>query len=265
MQRANLVMIAVYGAIFAGVGAGAYVLWPRERPVVVVPVPSTQTPEETMKYVASTEFEVLDQDEKQKYFAEVVKHFESQDAWLLPRTELSPEERERLFKNVGPLFQKVMDARIDKYFTLPPEEKAAYLDSMIDRMQRMREAVEERRRERRENAAAKGTTEPATATAAGTPGSTQTQERRGSGDRFNPQRIKERIEGTPPEDQAKRAEFFKALRKRMEERGIAFQRGPGGFRGFSGLRGLLGGASTSPSSTSATGSGTSSLSTTTNR
>ncbi len=242
MQRAKFVMIAVYAAIFAGVAAGAYVLWPRERPVVVVPVPSTQTPEETMKYVASKDFEALDADEKEKYFDEAVKHFESQNVWRMPRTELSPEERERLFKNAGPLFQKVMDARIDKYFALPPEEKTAYLDNMIDRMQEMRAAGEERRRER---GAARGTTDPAAVAATdtgrpprpestGTPGTTQPQECRGPGERFSPQRIKERIESTPPEDQAKRAEFFKAFRKRMEERGIQFPRGPGGFRGFGG-------------------------------
>lgn len=247
MQRAKFLMIAAYAAVLAGIAAGAYVLWPRERPVVVVPVPSTQTPEETMKYVASKEFEALDADEKQKYFDEVVKHFESQNIWRPPRADLTPEERERLFKNAGPLFQKVMDARIDKYFALPPEEKIAYLDNMIDRMQRMREAGEERRRERRE-ATGRTTTDPAVATTTETrrpprpdspdaPGGTQTQERRGPGDRFNPQRIKERIEGTPPEDQAKRAEFFKAFRKRMEERGIQFAPGPGGFRGFGGLGG----------------------------
>jgi len=104
----------------------------------------------------------------------------------------------------------------------------------------MRAAAAERRRERD---AARGTTDPATAAttevrrpprpdSTDAPGGTQTQERRGPGERFSPQRIKERIESTPPEDQAKRAEFFKAVRKRMEERGITFPRGPGGVPGF---------------------------------
>ncbi len=267
MQRAKLLMIAVYAAVLAAVGAGAYVLWPRERPVVVVPVPSTQTPEETIKYVASKEFEALDADEKQKYFDEVVRNFESQGVWRPPRTELTPEERERLFRNAGPLFRKVMDARIDKYFALPPEEKTAYLDNLIDRMQEMRAAGEERRRERREPAARSTsdpaaashseTSQPPTAEGANAPGGIQTQERRGPGERFSPQRIKERIESTPPEDQAKRAEFFKAFRKRMEERGIQFPRGPGGFRGFGGFGGPSSPASVPPARTTESGAGAS--------
>ncbi len=209
----------------------AYVLWPEPRPEP--PQLAEQTTDEITKYLASESFEELDEAQRKTYFDGAVAKFERGNVWRPPRADLTEEERARLRKNAGPLFRKVMETRIEKYFEMPEKEKTAYLDEMIDRFEEMRKARDERRKEREAAAAAaaEGEGEAANQPAAERPDA----ERRRHGRRgFTPERMRSMIENTPPETRARFVEFMLDMRARREERGLPAGRGPGGGRGARG-------------------------------
>ncbi len=210
MSKKTVLILFIGAALVAG-AATAYSLWPAREgdpaPPAPPPVPAEQTPGQTVKYLASEEFGRLDDADKQEYFDSVVDHYESKKTWPVPRAELTDEERERLRKNAGPLFQKMIGKRIDKYFQLPREERTAYLDEMIDRMEEMRKARQERRKQEEE-------AKP------GTPGASTSGHPGPPGRDFKPEWLKRWIEETPPEERAKQAQFMMAIQKRRLERGF---------------------------------------------
>jgi len=206
VNKKTILILFIGAALVAG-AATAYSLWPARKGDPAPPaVPAEQTPGQTMTYLASEEFGRLDDAAKQEYFDSVVNHYESKKTWPVPRAELTEEERERLRKNAGPLFQKMIGKRIDKYFQLPREERTAYLDEMIDRMEEMRKA----RRERSEQQPAKP----------GTPGASKNDHPGPPGRHFKPEWLKRWIEETPPEERAKQTQFMMAIQKRRLERGF---------------------------------------------
>ncbi|MFH1731314.1 MAG: hypothetical protein ABIF82_06670 [Planctomycetota bacterium] len=207
MSRKSVILSACGVVLIAGAIAAACVFWPGKRPEP--PAPQQQEPTEITKYLASEEFEKLKPEQKQAYFAGAVERFESQNAWRPQRDDLTDEEQDRLRKNAGPLFRKVMERRIEKYFEMPKEEKTAYLDEMIDRFEEMRKAQGEHREAA--GGASAGAAEP----------------RRRSGPRrsFTPERLRDMIENTPPATQARFVQFMMDMRKRREERGLPASRG----------------------------------------
>lgn len=210
MSRKSVVLSACGVVLIAGAIAAACVFWPEKRPEP--PALEQQKTTEITKYLASEEFEKLEPEQKQAYFAGAVERFESESTWRPPREELSDEERKRLRKNAGPLFRKVMERRIEKYFEMPKEERTVYLDEMIDRFEEMRKAREVRRAERE---------------AAGETSSAPRERPRGPHRRFTPERLRDMIEKTPPETQARFIQFMMDMRARREERGMPASRGLG--------------------------------------
>ena len=223
MDREPLVTVAVVLVVLAGVGLAAYSLWP-EPTSPPPPDPAGQTREESVKYMASEAFGEQDDEAKQEY-VEAAREAHG-DGWgpgpMMGGRDagLSEAERQRLRENVRPAMRREMEERMDTYFELPPEEKAAYLDDIIDEMQDRRREFEERRRQREEQAEG----EPSEAARHRPAG-----ERRAGDGRRGPslERMKERIETTDPEQRARFVQFFIDLRERMEERGIDMRRGPG--------------------------------------
>jgi len=274
------ITLACVAILAAGVAAVAVIyLWP--PPTLPPPDPATLQPEQITKYLASAEFNKLDDAEKDAYYGKVASRFENTRDFRMRPTDLTDAERARLRQNIGPLFEKAQEQRVDKFFELSREERVAHLDKMIDQMQAMREAAEERRRQQPEGettrpgrgfrfrppadgtAPARGgppfdtspppgagpppdggpppnegpppfdagrdrnprpTTGPATG-AADRPRLDRAQR-----EAVRLDRMRERIETTPPENRAKMAEFRRQLQKRMQERGVT--QGP--FRGGGG-------------------------------
>ena len=138
---------------------------------------------------------------------------------------LSEEEKQRVRANSRELFRAGAQKRMDDYFALPKEEKTAYLDKMIDEIvARMAEHQKERAEEAK-------TASPKTA-AEESPSPEKPHVKMNAEDRKKRSlaRMKELIETTNPEELAKRIEFMKALRDRMEARKIQMSRW-GGHRG----------------------------------
>lgn len=184
MNKRLIVILVGSCVVLASAGVFTYAMWP-----VTAPDPVTQTRGQAVKYLASKEFSKLDPEKKQEYFDAA---WEDRNYWQRPRdANLTDEETKNLRKNIRPLFRRRMEQRLDKYFELPPAERTAYLDEVIDRIQQ------------------RWSRDPNRARRSG--------RRRG---RFTPGRVRGMIERTTPEQRAKFDEFRKAMRKRMRERGV---------------------------------------------
>jgi hypothetical protein len=130
--------------------------------------------------------------------------------------ELTDEQRRELMGNMREVWRQTMLARVDEYYSAPPEEQVAVLDRHIDRFVEQMKQWEERRKELEKNGEL---------------------DRERMGQMFTPptqQERKERSENRNPDQLARTMAYFMAAQSRMSERGIKM---PGGFGG----RGMGGG------------------------
>jgi hypothetical protein len=209
-----ILALAVAAAVVCAAGVLAWRPWADHGPKAIAateteemprsveqrPAPVEQEPKAVLEYLASEEFAAMPEAHRQEYFAKAQPVLREAGGPGSPAfAELSQEQRQRLGKNIGPLMRKEMQRRIDKFFELPPEERDAYLDDMIDEMESWR------RRHR---------PPPPTRDS----DSEDRRPRPGRG--FSPARLKGMIETGDPVERAKMVEFGKAMRRRMEERGI---------------------------------------------
>jgi hypothetical protein len=136
--------------------------------------------------------------------------------------------REDAWQAMGEAREAQMNKVMDDYFALAPKDREKYLDKLIDEQEAMRRQWQQR-----------ATTRPSTRPAREdrpTPAS------RPAGDWQR--RANERADRTPPERQAKRAEFMAAMMQRRMERGLQGGPGRGGWGG--GGRGGGGGGGRGP-------------------
>ncbi len=213
MSKKGILILSCSVVVIATAASLAYYLWP-----VNVPDPQTQSPKEITEYLSSDEFTSLSEKKKQGYWKATTQRVgNDRGAIFRSRDTMSEQQRRKLFENVRPMFMKMMADRVDRYFALPPEEQVAYLDKMIemiDQMRGRRATVEQRRRQG----------EPATPAKEGGSDGRAHRGRR----RLTPDRLKKILENTPPQQRAKFIEFHKAIRRRMEARGISSRHGPPG-------------------------------------
>lgn len=154
-----------------------------------LPNPEKQKPQEIIAYMDSEEFKQLSSGQKMNY----------------------------MFSSG----RKVMEYQMDTYAALPEEEKTEFLDSIIDRMDSMRQEMAQYRDERRDQRQLERQNNPDS--------QQQTQRNRRSRDGrrgFDPARRRAMSERGTPEQRAIRRQFFTALSNRAEQRGIEMP-GPG--------------------------------------
>jgi len=118
--------------------------------------------------------------------------------------------REDAWQAVGEVREAQMNKVMDDYFALQPKDRDKYLDKLIDEQ-------EARMREFQRRATTRPTTRPARQDPPTSRPAGDWQRRAG-----------ERADRTPPERQAKRAEFMAAMMQRRMERGLSNGAGPGG-------------------------------------
>lgn len=194
-RKRTIVLIAV--AYVLGLSCAGYYYF--KRPVS----PPVEKSSDAVKYMASTEFKKLSEDERKAYFKGVNEKLgEDRGAFFREASSLSDDERKQLRENTGSIFRAMMNERVNKYFSLSKEEKTAYLDKMIDEMEKRRKDGPP------PGAAPPGENKNAKANKDGGPG-------KGPG---GPERIKKMIEGTSSSDRAKNIQFMMDMRARMQER-----------------------------------------------
>jgi len=128
--------------------------------------------------------------------------------------------------------RQVMDHQIETFFTIPKEDKNAYLDKMIDEMQKQRENMEKMRSDANQM--------PRRPRDANDPNVAKRMQER-MAQRNNPSNSRARSERGTALQRAQRSAFMNAMRQRMQERGISMPSPGGGGRGGGGGGGGPGG------------------------
>ncbi|OGV52887.1 MAG: hypothetical protein A2017_17150 [Lentisphaerae bacterium GWF2_44_16] len=191
-RKRTIVLIAV--AYVLGISCAGYYYF--KRPVS----PPVENSSDAVKYMASAEFKKLSADERKAYFKGVNEQLgEGRGAFFKEASSLSENERKQLRENTGSIFRSMMNERVNKYFALPKEERSAYLDKMIDEMEK-----------RRKDGPPPGSP----------PGENKDGKNDRRGDKGGPsvERMKKHIEGTSSSDRAKNIQFMMDMRARMQER-----------------------------------------------
>jgi hypothetical protein len=154
-----------------------------------------------LSYLASDNFTKLPEDKKAEYLQKLRENNTSMREIRNKARALPEDQRNKLRENMRSAFRTRMRERVKKYFDLKTqEEKDAYLDEAIDRMEEFR-----KRRAQAQNDQQHNNNEQQ---------NSQGNRRRG----FSPDRLKKRIENTDPQTRAQMAEFRNAMRARMAER-----------------------------------------------
>jgi CRISPR/Cas system-associated endoribonuclease Cas2 len=215
-----LILGAVVAAAALTVGA-AMLGWRARGRTAEIPDPEKQEPKDIVKFLASPEFAARPEPERYRYFRTLADGSPERVMRYVFAGNLNDAEREKLEANVRPLMQKMMKERMDEYFAKSSEERAAFLDKEIDRMQERRKEWEARRAQDPSAASRPPDTvtpgasasNPAAASAPGTPGP------RGPHG-FSPERLRQRIEETDPATRAQFVQFMLDMRARMKARGL---------------------------------------------
>jgi hypothetical protein len=156
------------------------------------------SPEQALRQVKSGELEDLPAEVRQAAVRELIEDpVLVRDA--MEDQSVTPEERDRLHEAMGEAFHEKQKEQMEKYFSLSPEERDAYLDEIVDQMvERMPPPKD-----------------------SGAPPED------GKGKRHGPsmEDMKKRIESEDPVERAKQTEFHRVMREKMEARG-QFPPGP---------------------------------------
>lgn len=137
---------------------------------------------------------------------------------------LPPDLRQQVERSGGSMFREAFRARMDEYFTAPPQQRLAVLDRQIDQEELMRKAFEAGRAVAAAvgvsggNAGGAGTNSAAAGDASRGPRGSRTEEDR------NKWR-KSMLDRTTPEQRARYVEYRRAMEERREKRGLPA--GPG--------------------------------------
>jgi len=140
------------------------------------------------------------------------------------KTEQLPEHlRPQVERSAGNVFRSAFRARIDSYFSLPPEQRQAELDRQINQDEMMRKAFEAGRSVMSalgggQSAAPAGSTQATAQQPARTPWASRSEEER---NRWR----KSMLDRTSPQDRARYTEYRRAIDARREQRGLPNQWG----------------------------------------
>ena len=187
----NRWLVGVGGLLAVSSLAAAVLVVVRDGKPQTLPPVADQTLSETLEYLTTKEFAaqpagVRDQYIRQAMEAGVFNNAKNRDS------PLTDAQWRQLKRNIASTRRDMTDEKIKEYFELPPEQRVAYLDKIID-------GKKKNRRDRKDGG-------------------------RG-GDRngikgFTPEALKHVLEHLPAEERSRHLEFKRAWMERMRERGI---------------------------------------------
>ncbi len=191
--------------VLSAVGAGGYVLWPEPSPPPPPPAASTTTAE-AQAFVGSDDFEKLPMDRKITWVEERMQKMTEMDPEEFRKSweDMDEQTRRRIHENLMPVMEARMQREVDAYHRLPASEREAYLDKLIDQMERFRP---------RGPRMGDGPPGPGAPPPPGGPS--------GRGDRRGgPGRMMARMAKMPADRRARINTFMKTMAKRRAERGM---------------------------------------------
>ena len=132
-------LITVIGSAFAGItilGIAVAAFFKGEAPD-----PKQLGPDKKVRYMASKSFARLPEKEKEKYVSQLGR---SGRRGFKAAKNMTPKERQAVFKNVRKLIQKKMKERIKKFKSMSKDEQNAFLDEMIARRKKFKDQMKKR-------------------------------------------------------------------------------------------------------------------------
>lgn len=194
-MKTNKKLIITISAVLISLAAGSVVWQVGRQPEL--PDVTGKKPEQILEYFQSDEFRNLDPNTRRDYARRA--------------------------------FGQMMTQRAKEYCELPPEERTAYLDELIDDMQSRRREFESRRGEFGPRPRGRGFMRPRN----GEQGGEQDGGQDGEQDRRPPRRprrgpedMRARRERIDPTSRAQMSAFRRAMGERMRQRGMTPRRGP---------------------------------------
>jgi hypothetical protein len=132
--RIALVCIAAVASL-GGVAVGGYYLWPGPTPKPPPPVASS-TMGQTIDYAASTDFERLPMNQRLAWIDGQAKKLAQMDDDDFARTWRETDEatRDKIANNLRTVMRERTRRDVDQFFTLPKEQREAFLDKRLDEM-----------------------------------------------------------------------------------------------------------------------------------
>ncbi len=215
-SRKRLTLICAITALALS-AAGA--VWYCTRKVA----PASDSPEDIAKFIASAGFNKLSAAERRAYMAKL-RQGRGERPPRGGQQQMSQAERKSFRDNTRRLFEQERNARMRKYFSLKTqEEKDAFLDEELARMEQRRAEFEKRRKQRmaeREK---------------------QKEQNKAQGENPQPpkrpteaertENMRTRMETSTPESRAMRSKYFRELSARAKATGKSFGPPGGGRRG----------------------------------
>lgn len=181
------------------------------------PRPKSDRPEDIAKFVASSGFNRLSAAERQAYLRKLRPDpAQGQTQSRRPRMQnMSGEERSAFMANMMRLFEQERSRRLKKYFALQTqEEKNAFLDVELAKMEQRRAEFEKLRRQR--------DAERKKREAENKNGQTVANTRPRPSEAERASRMRTRTESTSPESRAMNNQYMRDLQSRAKETGKSF-------------------------------------------
>ena len=214
-RRKMTVAATVLLAVAIAIGTASYHAFRKPRP-------KSDRPEDIAKFVASSGFNRLSAAERQAYLRKLRPDpAQGQTQSRRPRMQnMSGEERSAFMANMMRLFEQERSRRLKKYFALQTqEEKYAFLDAELAKMEQRRAEFEKLRRQR--------DAERKKREAENKNGQTVANTRPRPSEAERASRMRTRTESTSPESRAMNNQYMRDLQSRAKETGKSFgMRGP---------------------------------------
>lgn len=214
-RRKMTVAATVLLAVAIAIGTASYHAFRKPRP-------KSDRPEDIAKFVASSGFNRLSAAERQAYLRKLRPDpAQGQTQSRRPRMQnMSGEERSAFMANMMRLFEQERSRRLKKYFALQTqEEKNAFLDAELAKMEQRRAEFEKLRRQR--------DAERKKREAENKNGQTVANTRPRPSEAERASRMRTRTESTSPESRAMNNQYMRDLQSRAKETGKSFgMRGP---------------------------------------
>ena len=99
-------------------------------------------PQDVSKFVKSERFAKLPEEQKVAFVEKILDNEYYDDKYETMFRDTSEEDGKRLGEQMKPVFIKVINKKLDEYFRMKKEDKTAFMDKIIDRLDRAKKRAE---------------------------------------------------------------------------------------------------------------------------
>lgn len=101
-------------------------------------------PQEVSKFIQSERFGKLPEEQKVAFVEKILDNEYYDDKYDTMFSGMNKEDGKKLGEQIRPVFMKVINKKLDDYFRMNKQDKTAFLDKFLDRMERGRKRMEDK-------------------------------------------------------------------------------------------------------------------------